>query len=410
MTSLRFIHAAELTLGQPLEGLGLAEAAQATRLRDVTTQAFERIVQLCLDRQVDALLIAGDVYDVAERPLGAHLHLIDGLERLDTAGIRVCIAPGARSRPDEWARGLPWPANVHIFGERPETIALDADGAVTLTGLSQPGGMPDQRLLSGLARKQEAAVAVALLPTNLDDAEAGWLKRPGIEYWALGGRRSRRVYRAAAPTIIDPGPPQGLHAGEPGPRGVYYVELDEGQPQLEFISTAVVRWERIALTVDELDWPEGVIQAAVRQIGALALEPHEELFCELALIGHWPLARIPADTETLRQTVRLVNDELRAVAGQRTCTHVTRRLRPSPARAERRTTSDPFAELLGVFDELRDHPPAAAEAFRQRIDELASDPRMARHIAELRLTSEETRWAALDLAEGLATTGTAERS
>ena len=69
---IRFVHAADLHLDSPFRGIR-SEAPDyvADTLYNATFAAYEKIIELCLRERVDALLVAGDVYDGAEpQPAG----------------------------------------------------------------------------------------------------------------------------------------------------------------------------------------------------------------------------------------------------------------------------------------------------------------------------------------------------
>ena len=58
-----FIHAADIHLDSPLKGLSRYDGAPVGRLRSATREAFINLVDLAIDRQVDFVIIAGDLYD-----------------------------------------------------------------------------------------------------------------------------------------------------------------------------------------------------------------------------------------------------------------------------------------------------------------------------------------------------------
>ena len=60
---MRFIHAADIHLDSPLTGLSAYQDAPAELLRTATRDAFENLVSLALEEQVDFMVIAGDLYD-----------------------------------------------------------------------------------------------------------------------------------------------------------------------------------------------------------------------------------------------------------------------------------------------------------------------------------------------------------
>ncbi len=63
MPSFSFIHAADLHLGSPFQGLALKDAAVASVFVEASRKAFSTLVGLAIEKQVDFFLIAGDVYD-----------------------------------------------------------------------------------------------------------------------------------------------------------------------------------------------------------------------------------------------------------------------------------------------------------------------------------------------------------
>ena len=60
MSDLKILHAADLHLDSPFEGLGAAKAAQR---RDEQRRLLHRIAQLAEEESVDIVLLAGDLLD-----------------------------------------------------------------------------------------------------------------------------------------------------------------------------------------------------------------------------------------------------------------------------------------------------------------------------------------------------------
>ena len=59
----RFVHTADLHLDSPLKSLALRDPELKRQVGIATRETFTRIVNLCIEEKVDALLIAGDLYD-----------------------------------------------------------------------------------------------------------------------------------------------------------------------------------------------------------------------------------------------------------------------------------------------------------------------------------------------------------
>ena len=124
MKSFSFIHTADLHLDSPFRGLRQVDGEIADLLKDATFRAFDNVVELALRNKVDFLLVAGDVYDAADRSLRAQLKFADGLKKLAVAGIRSLVCHGNHDPLDGWSASLHWPEEVHIFGPQLESVSI----------------------------------------------------------------------------------------------------------------------------------------------------------------------------------------------------------------------------------------------------------------------------------------------
>ena len=109
MPRYRFVHAADLHLDSPFKGLKRVSPGIAEVLRKSTFAAFDAVIDLCITEQVDALLVAGDVFDSADRSLGAQLRFVDGLKRLESSGIRSFVCHGNHDPLDAWHSQVAFP-------------------------------------------------------------------------------------------------------------------------------------------------------------------------------------------------------------------------------------------------------------------------------------------------------------
>jgi DNA repair exonuclease SbcCD nuclease subunit len=241
MPAFSFIHVSDLYLDSPLRGLSSQPPAVAEVLRTATLDAFERLIRLCLDKDVSFLLIAGDAIQGEDRNLRAQIALRDGLARLAERGIQTFIALGDRDPRETWSAALEWPQGVHFFGEdEAESVTAERHGAALaqVTGVSRKRG--ETRDLASLIKRQgKGLFQVALLH---GEAGAATLSGAGIDYWALGGAHNPRVV-SRAPLAIYPGALQGLSAEEAGAHGCALVTVGEDRrAEMEFIAVDAVRW------------------------------------------------------------------------------------------------------------------------------------------------------------------------
>ena len=313
---LRFVHTADLHLDSPLRSLATRDASLAHAVRTASRTALTRTVDLCLDEAVDALVIAGDLYDGDQRSMHTAAALTREMRRLHEAGVPVYVVRGNHDARSRITRELALPDNVHGYDGRGGTHLLD-DGRAAFHGVSFTKAHAPESLVSKLrAPRPEDAWNVGLLHTSLAGAEGHDVYAPcsvadlearGYDYWALGHVHVRTVHRDHAPAIVMPGNPQGRDMGEDGPRSVTLVALDEAAgTRLETRTVGPARFERI--TVDAAgvaDW-----QALVRLCEDALVErrealDEEQLICRVELVGDSPLAwRAARDTDVLEELLR----------------------------------------------------------------------------------------------------------
>ena len=275
MTKLRFIHAADLHLDSPFKGIRTdAPDHVADTLQRATFDAYENIINLCVREQVDALLVAGDIYDGADRSLRAQLKFVQGLAQLAGVGIRCFICHGNHDPLDGWEAQLGLPEGCVRFGSEVVGYPLfpNEPERATVYGVSYPTREVRENLSLRFAdAASNQGFNIGLLHANVGGnpnhdsyapCSVSDLSNTGIDYWALGHVHTRQTLQASGPAIVYPGNPQGRHPNEPGARGAYLVEVqDDGMIRLEFHAMDVVRWETLKLDIGTLQTEQALLDA-----------------------------------------------------------------------------------------------------------------------------------------------------
>src|SRR5690625_1055480 len=118
--SITFIHAADLHLDSPFKGLRKLPAAIFNDVKQSTFSALDQLVHHAILKQVDFILLVGDLFDNEKQSLKAQIHLRTAFERLQEHNIDVFLSYGNH----DYILGNPhrvrYPENVHIFQE--ETV------------------------------------------------------------------------------------------------------------------------------------------------------------------------------------------------------------------------------------------------------------------------------------------------
>lgn len=309
----RFIHTADLHLDSPLTSLALRNAELGDLVRGATRKALERIVDLALTEAVDALIIAGDLYDGSQTSMATALFLMGQMRRLEAAGIRVFLIRGNHDAQSQITRELTFPPNVHVFDGRGKPVkagALASGREIHVHGISFAHPHAPASLLPGFRAPVPDAVNIGLLHTSLAGASrhdpyapvgVADLVAHGFDYWALGHIHQRRVH-LEKPWIVMPGNPQGRDINEGGPKGVTLAIVDDdGAITCALHPVAVALFERLSADLSGVDDWRGMLDRVETVLGqARAGAGGAHLVARLSLAGATPLAwRLRRDEDLL---------------------------------------------------------------------------------------------------------------
>ena len=136
--AFRFVHTADVHLDSPLETLALKDAEAASVVANATRQAFSNTIDLCVAEKVNALLIAGDLYDGELKSMKTAAFFTEEMRRLTDEGVRVFIIRGNHDAVSRITKHLVLPEQVHVFSGRASAASLDIAGRQTDDPLRLP--------------------------------------------------------------------------------------------------------------------------------------------------------------------------------------------------------------------------------------------------------------------------------
>ena len=135
----RFVHTADTHLNSPLRSLALRNPELAELIGNGTREAFLNIIELCLEERVDALLLAGDLYDGEQTSMKTARFLASQVRRLHEVGIRIFVVRGNHDALSKITHELILPESVKVFGGRAEAVVVDRgknEPPIVIHGLS----------------------------------------------------------------------------------------------------------------------------------------------------------------------------------------------------------------------------------------------------------------------------------
>lgn len=357
----RFLHAADIHLDSPLQGLERYPDAPVEAVRAAPRRAFEGLVDLAIEERVAFVLLAGDLYDGDWKDYNTGLFFVAQMRRLAEAGIPVFLVSGNHDAASQITKRLTLPPNVHHFASRrPETVELPALD-VALHGQSFASRRVSDDLAAGFPPADGARFEIGLLHTSLDGrpGHASYapctvegLRAKGYAYWALGHVHQREIV-ARDPWIVFPGNLQGRHARETGGKGATLVGVEHGRiVEVAHRDLDVVRWCRVELDLSAIERADDLLELVrTALLEAVEAAGGRLVAARVALTGatrvHAALAREP---ERWLHELRALATDLGEPGVW--LERVERSTRPHEAAGRRRLRDDALGGLLRRIGDL----------------------------------------------------------
>lgn len=259
----RILHIADVHLGAPLRFLG----AQGRPMRRQLQATFARCIDLAIERRVDLLVVAGDLFDRNDPEPALIAFVREQLQRLGEHGIKARLLPGTHDalRDDGVLADPAWDElpGVRVYrGALKGGWDLETFPELALTVVARPTLDKGARLpaLAGMPPLPEEAAShavLALVHASLDMwdnpdedfvLDEAQLAAARVDYVAAGHWHRTYEFRGGETIGYYPGSPEPV-SRDPRDRGVaLLVDLQPGQPP----AVAAVTVGRIACRT--LDW------------------------------------------------------------------------------------------------------------------------------------------------------------
>lgn len=260
---MKILHSADLHLGSPLR-------AASAPLRQAADGVLGRIVDVALAERVEAIVLAGDIFDNAVADVALRAQFVGQLSRAVRAGVPVVMIRGNHDALLDLSQIGPLGEGLHLLTRDAPSVELK--GAV-FHGISFEDTHVHGSMLPDYPARQPGKLNIGLMHTSLDGAPGhdpyapvalGALVAHGYDYWALGHIHKRMQHIEAGAAVVMPGIPQGRHAGESAGGTVTLATLGD-RPDLRTAPVAEVLFEPCSVDLTGLSEIE-IIDALRRAV------------------------------------------------------------------------------------------------------------------------------------------------
>ncbi len=372
--SFSFVHVADLHLDSPFKGVTAKNPTVADPLRSATFQAFDALIDLCIERAVQFLVVAGDIYDGEDRSLRAQLRFHDGLVRLAEKNIATYVVHGNHDPYDSRSQALEWPAGVHIFGYRAvESVPFIREGATVavISGISHAKKNETENLARRFRRRGSEPFHIGLLHCTVGShtghdpyapCRLSELLEVEFDYWALGHVHEKHALDNRS-TVLYPGNTQGRSFREKGERGCHIVTVEDGAVgRVEFCALDAIRWAEIDVGIDGIPTLDRLCLALQTSVRDLARQAGgRPVICRTRLTGRGPLYQELRKGNNVAELLERSRESLAYEDPFVWLQEIDFRCRPEIDVEERRKGADFLAQVLRISRELHGAPQTARQ-------------------------------------------------
>ncbi|MFC1800512.1 exonuclease SbcCD subunit D [Nanoarchaeota archaeon] len=275
---MKFAHLADCHIGSWRE----------PKLRDVSTKAFVKAVDMCIDKQVDFVLVAGDLFNTSLPAIDKLKMTVSKLKQLKQNGIPVYIVPGSHDFSPSGKTMLEVLEEADLLinvvkGEVNDNklrlkFTVDSKTGAKITGMLGKRGMLEKSYYESLDKENlesEEGFKIFMFHTALTELKPKELEKmasspisllpKNFDYYAGGHVHIiEKADLEGYKNVVYPGPlfPNSFSELEKLRRGGFYL-FDNGSITYEPVEIA--RTESISLKVDHLT-PEQAEEQLKREV------------------------------------------------------------------------------------------------------------------------------------------------
>ncbi len=282
------MHLADLHLGVLFSYLG---AKAEERSRDLES-AFFRALELAVDKNIHAVVIAGDLFDTFNPPTEIVSRVKAAFAKVSGFGIPIILIPGTHDS-HRYARCVyareSFPG-TDIVTEPGKPMEKSLNGqTVSFYGYSGAGR---NQAAPSFRRSDGDGLHLALVHGSVAEG-AHWTPSPrdfalspkdiedsGFHYVALGHHHNFRQMRYGATVAVYPGTLEGLKFGEDGDRHLVIAEVDKNGAAIERI-----RHNRRTVSEIAIDLGRSGIRSADELTRAIAKYADSDTVARIVLSG-----------------------------------------------------------------------------------------------------------------------------
>ncbi len=267
---IKIAHCADIHIGASYTELGEKSSVISQEIKD----SFFNILNICKNENVDALLIAGDLFDDVDVSQNDVKQIIGHMENCD---YKIFISPGNH---DPFTINSPyqmykWPENVTIFGSKELEHVEIKDKNTLIWGCGFQDRYEYESLLKSAGEKvKEYSDYLNICVMHADINNSGSsdynpitiseIKDSKFDYIALGHVHKRsEISNQFLTHYAYCGNPQGSGFDETGEKGFYIGTVKKGVCNINFMKLSERTFENLSIDISDIEYFDYVYEKII---------------------------------------------------------------------------------------------------------------------------------------------------
>lgn len=292
------------------------------RMQRAMIKSFQNAITYCISSGLDALMIAGDLFDSQQVSLKDGELVKDAFEQLKKHDIKVFYASGNHdfTHYDSKIRHLNYPSNVKtFFSDDVETYELHdrtTHDIYKVVGCGHVMQHESRPLIENFPVGKHIGLAHSMVASPITKGDEGdylpstieTLTSKGYLYFALGHIHQNGPIDKHE-TIYYAGALQGLNSNETGVKGGNLVTINEGQVDVKFISLSVMAFEKMDIDITGLETLDALFESTKVELDEYLKDLEQnKLSIEIRYTGRSKLYKTLRDTHEISDLRSLILD------------------------------------------------------------------------------------------------------
>lgn len=315
---IKFLHISDVHLNKTF---ATKNEMLRQRLQRVLMKSFQHSITYCIDHQVNALLIAGDLFDTNKLSLKDKEFVKDQFKKLGHHDINVYYASGNHDYTsfDSDIRKIDFPDNVYTFFDDEYKMYdlkdRETDKIYKIVGCGHMLEHETRNLIEKFPIGPYIGLAHSMVESRLTIGDEGQylpstietIRSRGYLYFALGHVHSGGAIDKDE-TIYYAGVLQGLNRNEVGFKGGNLVTIDDDQMHVEQVILAELTYDEVTYDMTACDSIDNLFDQLMTVLEVY--ENKHSLSLTLSLEGRTPLFVLLKDQSELDNLTDMLLDRL----------------------------------------------------------------------------------------------------